>query len=993
MIRHNSLKINEKHIIIDLQFGLSNRLRALASAYVLAKKTNRKLIVIWQPDVHCNCTFDELFTGHNLYVVDSNPFEIGDTCYYDYMNAPLRRANKLRIDHETDKDIFIRAAYTLDYSFYNKDDENEFLRLLKPVAPVLNKLKQFDISSMIGLHIRMGAGKNFDKERWDSDEFLDSTGKEFMYFWRDRSHYDAFIPLVQEILEKNPEQKFFLSADLKLIYDVFTEKFGENIIYNQRTIYDRSKKQQISALLDLYCLSKTKMIYGSAWSAFTEVASRIGGNPCKLSGIDFAIKDFEITKRYLQIRSTYEIPIVVVIDGFQVSLKKLLDSLNNAKYPQKVKLIISIDNDQNQCIEKLAQTFEWKHGDKDVIVHNDLGLNDHILFAGNLSRFYDGIILFDRELFISPYFYHYVIAAFDYYRKDLDIAGFALHSKNYYEAANLPFIPLMDGNDVFFMQSPSAMGQFWSKEQWFAFKSWHDENLSNTPTQEDGLPAHAIARSQLPCEMFYYWYMIRKNRYCVYPRFSLTCYSDDLDSPNTLYELFIHTPLLFSKRNFVFLPLSESLSVYDAYYEILPQRLAKLQPILQKYDFACDLYGLKHKAMIKERYLLSSKTSDQPLYSYVRELKPHEANIIANLSGQDVFLAESNTFVNEDNKGYLFDQLLYYFNDFHGCQIAPYPQLHKEVKALRKENELAKNHYKESESKILRLETLMQQHQETINKQNSRRQESEKLITQQQETISEQNLRIKEAEILSKQQQETINKQNSRHLESEKLITQQQETISEQNLRLKEAEMQVKQQQETIRFQNDKIHQNERIAKQQQQAINEKDVQLSEAKAQIDDFLNIIKAKDAQIASKDLQIKQMFDAISEKDTEIKSLAAIIEQTNLEKEELARTLSEKLHVVASLNSEVSAIKDELNSRSVELSASREDVSLKGSIIKSLETSIKESHATIKQLQEQVQKKTSKVNDLEDLISGVEASYTFRIGKAIVWPAKLIMGKKK
>ena len=42
-------------------FGLSNRLRSLASAVQLARDTERELVVDWQPDPGCNATFGDLF--------------------------------------------------------------------------------------------------------------------------------------------------------------------------------------------------------------------------------------------------------------------------------------------------------------------------------------------------------------------------------------------------------------------------------------------------------------------------------------------------------------------------------------------------------------------------------------------------------------------------------------------------------------------------------------------------------------------------------------------------------------------------------------------------------------------------------------------------------------------------------------------------------------------------------------------------------------------
>ncbi|MGB4205298.1 MAG: hypothetical protein WBJ84_06720 [Bacteroidales bacterium] len=902
----NSIRKKPK-IYIEVNFGLSNRLRALASAFVLARKTKRELIVIWQPDIHCNCTFDDLFTDHNLNVLDSNPFETGEMIFYDYMNGQLRRANKLKIDHETDKDIYIKSAYTLEYSFYNKNDENEFLQTLKPIEQISKKLEELDLSSMIGLHIRMGAGKNYDKDRWDSDEFLDETGKEFMHFWRERSHYYSFVPIIRERLEKDSEQKFFLSADLEMIYEALTDKFGKNIVFNKRTSFDRSKEQQQSALLDLYCLSKTKIIYGSAWSAFTEIASRIGGNQVKLSGIDFAIKDYEITRKYIQTRSNFDIPIVVVINGFSASYNKILDSLNNVEYFQKVKLIISITNDKNSIIEKSANAFEWKHGDKEIYIHNDLEINEHILFAGNLSRFYDGIILIDEELFISPYFYHYVISSFSYYRIDNTIAGFSLQSMNFNKAAHLPFIPLTDGNDVFFLQVPSDSGQFWSKEQWFAFTSWYNGNKNNIPTIEDGLPPSVLTIEQQNWRTYFYWYMIKNNRYFIFPRFSLACKLEDLDSQAILNELFINTPLLFSRRNFIFQPLSESLSVYDAYYEIIPERLKRLQPILRKYDFACDFYGLKPISQIKNEYLITSKHTEREIYSFARVLKPHEANIITNLSGQDIFLSKSEAVIKTDEKHHLFDQLLHYFNSVHDYQTESYPQLYKEFRLLKIENQSLNNQIEENKTHGVRMESLIQQQKENIYQ-----------LNKQVENLTE------------------IIKQKDLHIsEKDKLIKQFNDVLI-----AKEAE---------IKQFNDVL-----IAKE----------------AEIKQFNDVLIAKEAEI-------KQLNNLLLTKEAEVRKILESRDQITKEKDELTKILMERTLDITELNSRISALNNDLTSY-------KNDILQKEMTIKSIEASLTEYQINTNTLKEKVQEKESKIKELQDLLKSVEASYTFRIGKAILWP---------
>ncbi len=61
----------------------------------------------------------------------------------------------------------------------------------------------------------------------------------------------------------------------------------KHIIYVKRNCYDRSQAQIQTALIDMLLLSKTKVIWGSNWSSFTEIAHRIGGQQLRLAGVDF----------------------------------------------------------------------------------------------------------------------------------------------------------------------------------------------------------------------------------------------------------------------------------------------------------------------------------------------------------------------------------------------------------------------------------------------------------------------------------------------------------------------------------------------------------------------------------------------------------------------------------------------------------------------------------------------------------------------------------
>lgn len=59
---HHPPQTNERYIVLIIDmFGLANRLRAIADWYVVAKLSNRKLVLSWRATPECNASFSDLF--------------------------------------------------------------------------------------------------------------------------------------------------------------------------------------------------------------------------------------------------------------------------------------------------------------------------------------------------------------------------------------------------------------------------------------------------------------------------------------------------------------------------------------------------------------------------------------------------------------------------------------------------------------------------------------------------------------------------------------------------------------------------------------------------------------------------------------------------------------------------------------------------------------------------------------------------------------------
>jgi len=362
------------------------------------------------------------------------------------------------------------------------------------------------------------------------------------------------------------------------------------------------------------------------------------------------------------------IPVIVVGYNRPKAIQRLLNSLLKAAYPGSVDLIISIDGakgdkgtkgqgdkekrrpgeegTRSEEVRKVVKNFEWPFGEKKMIFHDtNMGLRKHVLSCGDLSRDYDGVIVLEDDLYVSPDFYHYTLKAFDYYKEDKKIAGISLYAHAYNETAQFPFKPLADDSDVFFLQYAASLGQFWSREGWAAFRDWYDRLPEDeSPGNSAILPPNIRLWPETSWKKYFISYIVQQDLYFVYPRFSLTTHFGDEGTNMRVFENLFQVQLWLEKHEFQFKPFNESSAVYDVYCEMVPSRLKKLVPDLSGHDFETDLYGMKSKGPSPEKMFLSSRLCSKPVMTFGREMRPHEMNMMAGIEGDYFSLGNKEDF-------------------------------------------------------------------------------------------------------------------------------------------------------------------------------------------------------------------------------------------------------------------------------------------------------------------------------------------------------------
>lgn len=334
------------------------------------------------------------------------------------------------------------------------------------------------------------------------------------------------------------------------------------------------------------------------------------------------------------------IPIVIAAYNREHTLCRLLSSLAKAHYTAPVKLIISIDAGGPDSVNKIAEDFVWQYGPKEIITHQEnLGLRRHILSCGDLSNQYDGIILLEDDLYVSPWFYHYTIAALDFYKECKEVCGVSLYSYQYNETALLPFKPLNDGSDVYFMQLPCSWGQAWLKEHWTVFRAWYDLNSASSFQDDATLPANIAFWPATSWKKYFLKYMVETNKFFIYPHLSQTTNFGDKGQHHQGTNVF-QVPLAsgdavdYRFRDFADCPVK-----YDVFCELLPECLNSLSGGTLPDDLSVDLYGAKRHDNLTNEYVITSKQCRSYSESFGRRMTPQELNIINRIEGNDLFLA------------------------------------------------------------------------------------------------------------------------------------------------------------------------------------------------------------------------------------------------------------------------------------------------------------------------------------------------------------------
>ena len=330
--------------------------------------------------------------------------------------------------------------------------------------------------------------------------------------------------------------------------------------------------------------------------------------------------------------------LVVIACNRPESLRRLLRALGRCHYPpgRDIPLVVSVDGHERAAESiAVAEELRWPHGDKRLLLRDELlGLKEHFLHCGDLVHDHGEIVLLEDDLYVSPCFYDFAVAALEQYAGDPRIGGLSLYSFGFNEGGETPFAAIDDGGDVYFLQSAGSWGQVWTRDQWSGFRSWLDSrgpvgSSALIPREMDRWPASSWKR-------LLNVYLAEQGKYFVVPRHGL---STNLGEPGVHVSriiTYLSAPLSWGPRDWRLPPLEDSWCRYDAFFQLEPRSLLARSAVPLPGDLALDLYGQRDLDSLANEWVITCRhwRDGAAERSFGIRLFPFEVNLIEGIAGE-----------------------------------------------------------------------------------------------------------------------------------------------------------------------------------------------------------------------------------------------------------------------------------------------------------------------------------------------------------------------
>lgn len=292
--------------------GIGNRWRAIKSALAFAQNQDIELCIIWPESQELNAPFSDVFRLESKASVPTvrvvnikhrflepksgfgaqlkwllGALKKGDIPIFEHLRwqSKIKKLGRLNVvNNKHISDLFLSGIP-------KQNGRENFDSLQKKMEPILEVLIQsgrdFFISSCFPFYksgnlnsIALCAPKGIPKnilEQVNNSIGIHIRGTDHRLAL-EKSGLNKFISRIQDHLSQHPDATFFVCSDENGVKEKLKSLFKDHLFYLDVTNFDRDNRDSIlDSTRDLFLLSKTKKIFGSYGSSFSELAAHMGG--------------------------------------------------------------------------------------------------------------------------------------------------------------------------------------------------------------------------------------------------------------------------------------------------------------------------------------------------------------------------------------------------------------------------------------------------------------------------------------------------------------------------------------------------------------------------------------------------------------------------------------------------------------------------------------------------------------------------------------------
>ena len=265
------------YLVIRPEGGLANRLHGIASAYVLAKQTNRKLILDWRQEDVFQADFSDLF--NSIFPRLNDLFEQTDVTPESLENLDVENPDfESQIDEGKNYFIvtwvnFIQKSIRFEDFLVKYRGFYDSLELKPHTNTFLSEFalrNNFENGKVVGVHIRSWNQSN--------DGARSSIGDP-------NNTMSEVIRLMQKEIEADSTVRFFVATDNVGLTRRLVAQFGPERImsYSEQEVRRSTLEDLERCLVEFKLLTKTNHILGTYQSSFSDEAALLTKTGRKLN--------------------------------------------------------------------------------------------------------------------------------------------------------------------------------------------------------------------------------------------------------------------------------------------------------------------------------------------------------------------------------------------------------------------------------------------------------------------------------------------------------------------------------------------------------------------------------------------------------------------------------------------------------------------------------------------------------------------------------------